>query len=224
MTLHLQFPRFPEMTQIAVDFARIRPFGGAYFLMADPPWHFEDWSPKGDKRKSVSHHYETQHLDWIMRLPVDALVGPKCILWLWATNPMIPQALDVMQAWGFEYSTMGHWNKRTATGKLAFGGGRRLRSSSEPFILATRGNPRVQCRSIRSVISEEDEAVIDLAEADVVIDALRREHSRKPEPAYAAAEAMSPEQPRVELFARQRRDGWISWGSETEKFPQEATA
>lgn len=227
MTLHLlptaadRAPHFPEMTQIAVQWAQLRPFGGASLIMADPPWHFEDWSPKGDKRKSVVHQYETQHLDWLKALPIDALAAPKCLLWLWATNPMMPQALDLMEAWGFAYSTMGHWNKRTPTGRLAFGGGRRLRSASEPFIIATRGNPLVQCRSIRSVLVEDDAAILPPDEIEIVIDALRREHSRKPEAAYDAAEAMSPDQPRVELFARQLRDGWNQWGRELEKFTEE---
>lgn len=209
MPLKFTRPHFDDHAEIAHAFAAIRPYGGARLLMADPPWHFEDWSDRGDKSRSVTSKYQTQSLPWIMALPVDALVGDNCILWLWATNPMIRQALDCMEAWGFEFSTMGHWNKRTTHGKLAFGGGRRLRSASEPFIIATRGRPPVLTRSVRSVIEEPE---------DVVIDAARREHSRKPDAAYTAAEAMAPDAPRVELFARETRPGWICWGNQIDRF------
>ncbi|WP_417724583.1 MT-A70 family methyltransferase [Salipiger sp.] len=195
---------FPDMPQIAREFAEIRPYGGATFIKADPPWKLRDWSENGDKRKTPDHHYKTQPLDWIKALPVSDLAAPSCILFLWATHPMFPQALEVMIAWGFEYSTSGVWVKRTRRGKLAFGGGRRLRSASELFIIATRGKPPVRDRSIRTVI-----------------EGLRREHSRKPEEAYEIAEMMDPSHRRVDLFSRCERPGWRSWGDEKTKFNHE---
>lgn len=171
-------------------------------IMADPPWSFRTYSDKGHG-KSAQTHYACLGGDAIRALPVADLAAPDCLLWLWATNPMLPQALETLAAWGFAYSTAGVWVKRTRTGRLAFGTGYRLRCSHEPFLIATRGKPR-NTRAVRSVV-----------------EGLVREHSRKPEEAFAAAEALMPDARRVELFSRARRPGWDVWGDETDLFTPE---
>lgn len=90
--------------------------------------------------------------------------------------------------------------KRTRYGKLAFGTGYILRCAGEPFLIGTRGSPRTS-RSVRSVI-----------EGPV------GEHSRKPDEAFAAAEALMPDAQRIELFSRQQRPGWAVWGNQVAKF------
>ena len=220
MTLTLRLPHSDDRAAIRAEFERIRPFGGATFIMADPPWSFEDWSEKGDKSKTPGHHYRCMSLRWIASLPVEALAAKDCLLWLWATNPMIPQALEVMESWGFTFSTMGHWNKRSRKGKLLVGPGRRIRSTSEPFIIAKRGAPKVKVRNITSTLLVAQHRQIPPEELVAVIDGVRREHSRKPEAAYAAADAMSDPGLRVDLFARKRRDGWIPWGDQIDHFTQ----
>ena len=169
------------------------------FIMADPPWAFKTYSAKG-KGKSADAHYECQDLDWIKSLPVGDLATKDSLLWLWATNPMLPEALDVMRAWGFKYKTAGHWSKKTKGGKQSFGTGYIFRSCGEPYLIGTIGKPATT-KAVRSVI----EGVI-------------REHSRKPEESYAAAERLMPEAKRADLFSRQQRDGWDSWGNQTELF------
>lgn len=173
-------------------------------IMADPPWHHVTWSERGEA-KSPQAQYRCAPLDEIMRLPVRQLAWQDCVLWLWATNPMLPQAFRVLEAWGFTFCTAGHWVKRTATGKLAFGTGRVLRCAGEPFLIGTLGNPAT-ARNVRSVI-----------EGPV------REHSRKPDEAYAAAEALRMG-PRADLFSRQSRPGWDAWGDEAGKFDALAEA
>jgi len=168
-------------------------------IMADLPWSFKTYSLKG-KGKSADAHYECQDLDWIKSLPVGDLANKDCLLWLWATNPMLPEALDVMRAWGFKYKTAGHWSKKTKGGKQAFGTGYVLRCAGEPFLIGTIGKPKTS-KSVRSVI-----------EGPI------REHSRKPEESYAAAEILIPHAKRADLFSRQQRDGWDSWGNQTELF------
>lgn len=168
-------------------------------IMADPPWLYENWSHKGDK-KNAKAHYECMPLDSIKALPVSHLAAGDCLLWLWATNPMLPQALEVMAAWGFTFKTAGTWVKRTARGGLAFGTGYVLRSASEPFLIGTVGSPRTS-KSVRSVV-----------EGPV------REHSRKPDESFAAAEALVPGVPKLELFSGENRHGWDHWGNETGKF------
>lgn len=144
---------------------------GRYSLiMADPPWDFKNWSAKGNG-KSAKAHYHCTPLDWIKSLPVRDMAADDCFLWLWATNPMLPHALEVMAAWGFTFKTAGHWSKKTKTGKQPMGTGYILRCSGEPFLIGTIGHPKVAVRNVRSVI-----------------EGIAREHSRKPTEAYIEAE------------------------------------
>lgn len=181
------------------DFAALRPAGGFGLIMADPPWSYEMYSDKGYE-KSPDAHYATMGLEAIKALPVLVLAAEHCVLWLWAVGPMIPQALEVIRAWGFTFKTMGWWTKTTKTGKQAFGTGYILRNAGEPYLIATRGAPKCS-RSVRSTII-----------------ALVREHSRKPDEAFDAAERLIPHGCRIELFSRETRAGWSCWGDEAGKF------
>lgn len=169
------------------------------FIMADPPWTFKNYSEKGHG-KSAQNHYTCQSIEEIEALPVSRQAAPDCLLWLWATNPMLPQAMRVLTGWGFTFKTAGHWVKTTGKGKLCFGTGYILRSAGEPFLIGTIGKPKTT-RGVRSVIMGE-----------------RREHSRKPDEAYRAAEELMPSAKRLELFSRQERPGWDAWGDEVGKF------
>lgn len=185
-------------------FSNLWPFGDLQphsfdFIMADPPWLYELYSKEGEG-KSPQAQYDCMTLDQIKGLPVLDLAAPNCLLWLWATNPMLPHALEVVSSWGFTFKTAGTWVKTTKNGKLAFGTGYVLRCSSEPFLIATRGKPRTS-RSVRSAHL-----------------GLIREHSRKPEEAYRAAEQLMPRANRLELFSRTNRPGWQAWGDEAGKF------
>lgn len=179
------------------------PRGRYGLIMADPPWSFKTWSQAG-KGKSPDMHYNCTPLEWIQNLPVGELAAPNCILWLWGINPMLPEAIDTLVAWGFEFKTAGHWSKKTKHGKQAFGTGYILRGAGEPFLIGTKGKPKTS-RSVRSVI-----------EAKV------RDHSRKPEEAYAAAEKLYPDVERLEFFSRCRRPGWDVFGNEIDKFDVDA--
>lgn len=181
------------------------PFGdlkmfGYDMIMADPPWSFEMWSGAGVNHKAAGGQYGCMSLADIKALPVGDLARGDAVLWLWATHPMLPQAFEVMSAWNFRFVTSGVWVKCTRHGKLAFGTGYRLRCASEPFLIGVVGNPQT-ARNVRTVI-----------EGPV------REHSRKPDEAFAEAERMMPRAYRAELFSRQSRDGWDVWGDEADKF------
>lgn len=184
----------------ADPFAAVRTAEGFDLIMADPPWAFRTRSLKGEGR-SAQGHYACMSLPDIARLPVASLGAKDCLLWLWATNPMLPQAIDVLTCWGFQFKTAGHWAKRTKHGKLGFGTGYILRCAGEPFLIGTRGRPKTS-RNVRSLI-----------------EGLVREHSRKPEEAFAAAEKLMPDAARLELFSRAPRAGWATWGDEADKFP-----
>lgn len=181
------------------------PAGPFDLFMADPAWAFAVRSPKGAK-KSASQHYATMSLDEIKALPVAACAarGPSVLL-LWAIDPMIPQALEVMAAWGFTFKTVGfYWAKTTQDGKgFPIGTGYYTRANPELCLLGTRGGtlPRAD-KGVRKLIVSP-----------------RREHSRKPDEAYAAAERLFGYVRRLDLFARQERPGWTAWGLETNRFP-----
>jgi len=170
-------------------------------ILADPPWAYAMRSPKGYD-KSPEAHYKTMSPEAIKALPVGQLAGPDCLLFLWSTFPHLPLALEVMAAWGFTYKTGGAWIKRgKGTGTLAFGTGYILRSASEVFLIGTIGAPAYRSRSVRNVI-----------------DAVRREHSRKPEEARAMIDRLLPDVDACELFAREPWVGRDVWGNETGRF------
>jgi N6-adenosine-specific RNA methylase IME4 len=169
-------------------------------ILADPAWMFALRSPKGEG-KSPQAHYRCMPLTDIQTLPVSQLAAPDCACIMWATAPMLPQAIDTLDAWGFTFKSAGAWAKQSPTGaSWAFGPGYVYRSAAEFWLLGTIGRPAQRSRSIRNLIV-----------------APRREHSRKPDQMHTDIEALF-DGPYVELFARSQRPGWDCWGNETTKF------
>src|SRR6476661_8011262 len=74
-------------------------------ILADPPWLFRNWSTKGTGRNAISH-YDCLDFSALAALPISDLAADDCVLFLWATDPLLPRALELMQAWGFEYKTV----------------------------------------------------------------------------------------------------------------------
>lgn len=170
-------------------------------ILADPPWRYAMRSEAG-YAKSPEHHYDTMPLDRIAALPVAKLAGPNCLLVLWSTWPHLSYAMEIMRVWGFEYKTGGSWTKKTRHGRTAIGTGFILRSASEPFLVGTIGAPRIVSRSERNVIETED-----LAEIPDAIEAIRREHSRKPDEMRQMITRLCPWARCAELFATEAWPG-----------------
>jgi len=171
-------------------------------IIADPPWSYEMYSERG-LAKSPEAHYGTMSAEAIAALPVGHLAGRDCLLFLWSTWPHVPVALDVMRAWGFRYKTGGAWVKRTRKHwGPAFGTGYILRSATEPFLIGTVGSPEISDRSVRNLL----------------IDATRREHSRKPPEAREIVQRLLPRAFACELFGREPWPGHEVWGNEVTKF------
>jgi N6-adenosine-specific RNA methylase IME4 len=176
-------------------------------IYADPPWSFATYSRKG-KGRSPDAHYDCMDLDAIKRLPVAGWAHPDAVLLLWATDPLLDRALEVIQAWGFAYKTVGfYWaklNKGTSAvaseADFFTGLGFWTRANPEPCLLATRGRPRRRSGGVRKLVL-----------------APRREHSRKPDEMYERIEALL-EGPYLELFARGSRPGWDAWGDQAGLF------
>lgn len=173
-------------------------------IVADPPWSFSNWSVGGN-HKNAAAKYDCMSLEAIKAMPVATLARGDCLLWLWTTHPMLREGISTMESWGFQFATSGVWVKRRSKGGLAFGTGYRLRSASEPFLIGVLGNPKT-ARNVRTVI-----------EGQV------REHSRKPDEAYEAAMQMYPKAlRRLDMFSRESRPGWDTWGNEAGKFDEVA--
>lgn len=183
-------------------------------ILADPPWQYAMRSDKGYD-KSPEAHYQTLPLDEIKALPVGQLAGPSCYLFLWSTWPHLPQAFEVMTAWGFTYVTGGSWLKRTENWKPAFGTGYVQRSATEPYLIGKIGRPELASKAERNLIIAAEEIPDSL-------DAYRREHSRKPVEMRAMIERLLPRQYFAELFAREAWQGHDIWGNDTGKFGEAA--
>lgn len=164
-------------------------------ILADPPWHFQN-----QKRGAAQAHYSTMSNQAIAAMQIPA--ADNAVLFLWAVWPLLPEALMVINSWGFEYKTIGWvWTKAKRSGfGFHFGMGFYTRSNTEPCLFATKGNPG----------RPEDKAIQALIYAPV------REHSRKPDDQYRKIEAMYPGRRYLELFARRKREGWDAWGNEVE--------
>lgn len=195
-------------------------------LLVDPPWQMTMWSDKGRDRcpdglvpgsrpgAYVARHYQTMTMAQLRELPVNHLAAPDCVMLMWAIDPMLPEAIDLGRHWGFEYKTVGlYWVKMRREGSrrgetfedfaermFPMGTGYWTRANPEACLLFTRGNPRRLSASVRRLIV-----------------APRREHSRKPDEQYDRIEELT-DGPFAELFARNRRPGWSSWGHEPDRF------
>jgi N6-adenosine-specific RNA methylase IME4 len=213
------------MADMAAEFAALRPQGGARVILADPAWDFENFSEKGEA-KNPNQHYDCMSVEAICAMPVAALAARDCALFLWVTWPMMPHWTRVIEAWGFSFKGLAwEWIKyNPKTGKYAFGPGYGTRKNLEPCLLAARGapmlrqdvpddlfGPGVKAEGVRSVRDFIEVMPLDCIRAP------RREHSRKPDEQYERIETLF-DGPYVELNARQRRKGWLSWGNEVDKF------
>ena len=159
-------------------------------LYADPPWRY-DHSPQGGDSRKVENHYPTMDLEAIKGLSVPA--ADDSVLFLWATSPKLVEALKVMEAWGFQYRTCMVWTKdRPGMGYYA-------RQQHELLLIGKRGDLKAP--------DPEDRP-------SSLIEAPRGKHSEKPGEVYQLLERMYPLGTKVELFARNERDGWACWGNQ----------
>lgn len=177
-------------------------------VMVDPPWEWKTYSDAG-KAKSPEAQYGTMSLADIEALRVGDLLAPGGVMMLWCTWPLIGRQDAVMRAWGVKPVTGGAWAKRTSSGKLRWGTGYVIRSVCEPFLIGTLDGHQARGRGVANLIETIDDALVD---------GLAREHSRKPDEAYALIEAVTPGLRRADIFARQSRPGWDAWGNEANKF------
>ena len=128
------------------------------------------------------------------------MADKNCVLFLWATSPLLPEAIEVMQAWGFKYKTVAFcWSKHTKNGKKVKNLGRWTMGNVELCLLGVKGKPKRQVKNVYQLVEAE-----------------RTKHSKKPDEVRKRIVQLMGELPRVELFAREKTPGWDVWGNEVE--------
>ena len=164
-------------------------------IYADPPWSYKDKKCNGN----CESHYNTMNIKDICKLPIRDITDKDCVLFLWVTYPMLKEGLELIEAWGFQYKTIGfQWIKQNKSGNgFFFGLGRWTRGNTECCLIAVKGKPK----RVNNAVSQ------------LVISPLEK-HSKKPDIVREKIVELIGDLPRIELFARQTCDGWDCWGNE----------
>lgn len=176
---------------------------GYQVIYCDPPWFYGP-PRSADTRfgAGAEGHYHTMATAEICALPIERLAAKSAMLFMWATYPCLPDAFEVIKAWGFSYCTVAFtWVKlNPKTAAPFFGVGYYTKSNAEICLLARRGN------AIKPAVDTVSQIIISP----------RMEHSRKPDQARQRIEQMYPNCARLEMFSRRRMPGWDCWGNEVE--------
>ena len=176
-------------------------------IYADPPWSYND---KMIGYGGAEGEYKTQDLNWIKSLKVSEIADKNSVLLIWAVSPLLPEAFEVIESWGFKYKTVAFcWNKMNKGGSLVANMGRWTMGNVELCLLATKGKPKRVCKNIRQQVS-----------------AVREGHSKKPVVIRNRIVELMGDLPRIELFARSDKlenlfgekelEGWDTFGNEVE--------
>jgi N6-adenosine-specific RNA methylase IME4 len=173
-------------------------------ICEDPPWLYETYSERGIKKGASSQYACLSVEDIADAFPTHYLAAEHCLKLCWATWPLIDRQIACVKRQGFTFRSVMVWEKVFASGKPAVGTGYRVRSMCEPVIVATIGEPRHKA-------------------FPGLFKGVRREHSRKPDEFYEIVEQKAPKLfRRADLFARQSRPGWSSFGDQATKFDEAA--
>jgi N6-adenosine-specific RNA methylase IME4 len=183
------------------NFVGSRRFGT---VLADPPWQFQNRTGKVAPEHVRLSRYSTMSLSEIKSLPVVHAAAPVCHLYLWVPNALLPEGLEVMKSWGFQYKSNIVWHKiRKDGGPDGRGVGFYFRNVTEILLFGVRGKHARTLEPGRTQVN--------------FIATRKREHSRKPDEQYPLIESCSPGK-HLELFARGNRPNWISWGNQAETY------
>lgn len=173
-------------------------------ILADPPWRFANRTGKMAPEHRRLSRYGTMSLEEICALPVSQVADEPSHLYLWVPNALLTEGLQVMERWGFVYKTNLIWHKiRKDGGPDGRGVGFYFRNVTEVVLFGVRGKGARTLAAGRRQVN--------------FLATRKREHSRKPDELYDIIEACSAG-PRLELFARGRRDDWEAWGNQAEVY------
>lgn len=169
-------------------------------VLADPPWQFQNRTGKVAPEHKRLNRYPTMNLDEIKNFPVADVIADKAHLYLWVPNALLPEGLEVLKAWGFEYKTNIIWEKVRKDGfPDGRGVGFYFRNVTEILLFGVKGDNNRTLDPARSQVN--------------LVRSMKREHSRKPDEMIEIIQSCSPG-PYLEMFARGYRDGWTLWGNQ----------
>ena len=172
-------------------------------IYADPPWQFSNRTGKMAPEHKRLNRYSTMKLEDIKRLPVSEAADEKSHLYLWVPNALLPDGLEVMKAWGFEYKTNIIWEKVRKDGMPdGRGVGFYFRNVTEILLFGIKGDNNRTLQAGRTQVN--------------LVRSIKREHSRKPDEFIPIIESCS-QGPYLELFARGDRDNWDMWGDQAQE-------
>ena len=170
-------------------------------IYADPPWNYNCKKPTASKggahgdgySSGVNYYYKTMTTKQIKELPVKNICEKNCLLFIWSTNPFLPEAIEIIKLWGFKYKTTITWHKKSCKGM-----GYWFRGHTEHLLFAIKGN----VKAFRSLEHNIKELPVE-------------RHSKKPEEFRVMIDNVTFNfKNKIELFARQKVAGWDSWGDE----------
>jgi N6-adenosine-specific RNA methylase IME4 len=165
-------------------------------IYIDPPWHYNCFDKSEAAHGAATSHYSTMTIQELSSLPISDLADKNCALFLWVTDPCLPEGLQCLNAWGFKFVTIAfYWVKLNKTGTPFLGLGHYTRGNPEICLLGLKGRLPRQAKNIPKLIISE-----------------RREHSRKPDEARDRIVSLFGDIPRIELFARTLTPGWDATG------------
>jgi N6-adenosine-specific RNA methylase IME4 len=172
-------------------------------ILADPPWKYTQDKKSKNFRAVTSEHYETMTTEEICKLPIQSISKEDSILFMWATFPQIKEAIKVIEAWGFEYKTVGFiWIKKNKKANTnAWGMGFYTRSNAEVCLIGVKPKSS-PTKLIKSHAVHQ------------IIESKRLRHSEKPNEVREKVLELCGDMPRIELFAREKKEGWDVWGNE----------
>ncbi|MGY0787962.1 MT-A70 family methyltransferase [Azospirillum argentinense] len=171
-------------------------------ILADPPWRFINRTGKMAPEHRRLSRYGTMSVEEIGALPVKQILAPTAHLYLWVPNALLPEGLQVMKSWGFEYKSNIVWHKiRKDGGSDGRGVGFYFRNVTELILFGVRGKNARTLPPGRTQVN--------------YLATRKREHSRKPDEQYDLIQSCSPG-PYLEMFARGTRPGWTVWGNQAD--------
>lgn len=182
-------------------------------ILVDPPWQFKTWTSHkwrsaAEAGRNPESHYPTMTMDTLKSLPIQPIMAQDCAVFMWVTWPTLESALELGKAWGLKYKTAAFcWAKtnKSVQGRFSvadedcnwhMGMGYYSRANTEPCLLFVKGSPKRKSKNVRQLI----------------VSAVQR-HSQKPDKIYGRIEALV-DGPYLEVFARQRHEGWDAMGNE----------
>ena len=171
-------------------------------IYADPPWEYSSrqFQDSGREFVEIENFYNTMKVQDIMKLPIKQISDKDCACFLWVTDSHLDKGIQVLNAWGFRYVTIAFvWVKKTENGNTYVNYGPWTLKSTEICILGTKGKMQ-QYKKSKNVRS--------------LVEATRTIHSKKPNEVRSRIVELFGDIPKIELFARERVEGWECWGNQ----------